>query len=83
MLTQLYYKMNLIYFKIMQNFRVLQNSTVEQLHKKLEFVEYLFRCSHNSIIFPRTECVELKPFDQKVERSSAKHPLNTPQQSWL
>ena len=28
MLTQLYYKMNLIYFKIMQNFRVLQNSTI-------------------------------------------------------
>jgi len=22
---------------------------MEQLHKKLEFVEYLFRCSHNSI----------------------------------
>ena len=38
------------------------NSTVEQLHKKLEFVEYLFRCSHNSTFFPRAECVELKPF---------------------
>jgi hypothetical protein len=38
------------------------NSTVEQLHKKLEFVKYLFRCSHNSTLFPRTECVELKPF---------------------
>jgi len=38
------------------------NSTMEQLHKKLEFVEYLFRCSHNSTLFPRTECVELKPF---------------------
>ena len=38
------------------------NSTVEQLHKKLEFVEHLFRCSHNSTLFPRTECVELKPF---------------------
>jgi len=29
--------------------------------QKLEFVEYLFRYSHNSILF-RTECVELKPF---------------------
>ena len=38
------------------------NSIMEQLHKKLEFVEYLFRCSHNSTLFPRTECVELKPF---------------------
>ena len=38
------------------------NSTVEQLYKKLEFVEYLFRCSHNSTIFPGAECVELKPF---------------------
>ena len=38
------------------------NSTVEQLHKKLEFVEYLFRCSHNSTLFPGAECVELKPF---------------------
>ena len=38
------------------------NSTMEQLHKKLEFVEYLVRCSHNSTLFPRTECVELKPF---------------------
>ena len=38
------------------------NSTIEQLHKKLEFVEYLFRCSHNSTLFSRTECVELKPF---------------------
>ena len=38
------------------------NSTVEQLHKKLEFVEYLFRCSHNSTIFPGAECMELKPF---------------------
>ena len=27
------------------------NSTVEQLHKKLEFVEYLFRCSYNSTLF--------------------------------
>ena len=27
------------------------NSTMEQLHKKLEFVEYLFRCSHNSTAF--------------------------------
>ena len=38
------------------------NSTVEQLHKKLEFVEYLFRCSHNSALFSGAECVELKPF---------------------
>jgi hypothetical protein len=38
------------------------NSTVEQLHKKLEFVKYLFRCSHNFTLFPRTECVELNPF---------------------
>jgi len=30
--------------------------------KKLEFVEYLFRRSHNFTIFSRTECVELKPF---------------------
>ena len=36
------------------------NSTIEQLHKKLEFVEYLFRCS--TTIFSRTECVELKLF---------------------
>ena len=27
------------------------NSTVEQLHKKLEFVEHLFMCSHNSTLF--------------------------------
>ena len=39
------------------------NSTMEQLHKKLEFVEYPFRCSHNSTFFTQTECVELKPFD--------------------
>jgi len=38
------------------------NSIMEQLYKKLEFVEYLYRCSHNSTLFPRTECVELKPF---------------------
>ena len=38
------------------------NSIVEQLHKKLEFVEYLFRCSHNSTLFSRAECVELKLF---------------------
>jgi len=38
------------------------NSIMEQLHKKLEFVEYLFRCSHNSTIFSRIECVELKLF---------------------
>jgi len=83
MLTQLYYKMNLIYFKIMQNFRVLQNSTVEQLHKKLEFIEYLFRCSHNSIIFHEQSVWSWNRLTKKVERSSAKHPLNTPQQSWL
>jgi hypothetical protein len=39
---------------------------MEQLDKKLEFVEYLFMCSHNSILFPRTECVELKPFGKKT-----------------
>ena len=52
---------------------------MEQLHKKLEFVEYLFRCSHNSTIFPRTECVELKKRRAKlknVEQSSPKHPLS-------
>ena len=38
------------------------NSIVEQLHKKLEFVEYLFRCSHNFTLFLGAECVELKPF---------------------
>jgi len=38
------------------------NSAVEQLHKKLELVEYLFRCSHSSTLFSRTECVELKAF---------------------
>jgi hypothetical protein len=38
------------------------NSTVQQLHKKLEFVEYFFRCSHNSTLFSRTECMDLKPF---------------------
>jgi len=38
------------------------NSNMEQLHKKLQFVEYLFRCSHNSTLFPRAECVELKLF---------------------
>jgi len=38
------------------------NSTVEQLHKTLEFVKYLFRCSHNSTLFSRTERVELKLF---------------------
>ena len=27
------------------------NSTIEQLHKKLEFMEYLFRCSYNSTFF--------------------------------
>jgi hypothetical protein len=27
------------------------NSTMKQLHKKPEFVEYLSRCSHNSTIF--------------------------------
>jgi hypothetical protein len=43
----------------------LTNFTVEQLHKKLKFVEYLFRCSHNSI-FLRTEYVELKPFGWKT-----------------
>jgi hypothetical protein len=32
------------------------------LQKKLKFVEHSFMCSHNSTIFPRTECVELKPF---------------------
>jgi len=37
------------------------NFIVEQLHKKLEFVEYL-TCSHSSFLFPRTKCVELKPF---------------------
>ena len=42
---------------------LLHNFTVEQLHKKLEFVEYLFRCLYNSTIFLPTECVELKPFD--------------------
>jgi len=36
------------------------NFTVEQLHKKLEFVEYLFSCSHNFIFFSWTECVKLK-----------------------
>ena len=41
---------------------VLLHKLVEQLHKKLEFVEYLFSYSHNSTLFPRTECVELKPF---------------------
>jgi hypothetical protein len=35
---------------------------VEQLHEKLEFVEHLFRCSHNSTLFLRTECMELKLF---------------------
>ena len=39
------------------------NSTVEQLHKKLEFVEYLFRCSHNSTLFSEAKYVELKTFD--------------------
>jgi hypothetical protein len=28
------------------------NLIVEQLHKKLKFVEHLFRCSYNSTIFP-------------------------------
>ena len=27
------------------------NSIIEQLHKKLESVEYLLRCSHNSTFF--------------------------------
>jgi hypothetical protein len=42
---------------------LLHRPIVEQFHKKLEFVEYLFRCSYNSTIFSRIECVELKPFD--------------------
>jgi hypothetical protein len=33
--------------------------------KKKEFVEYLFRCFHNSTFFSRTECVKLKPFSLK------------------
>ena len=38
------------------------NFTVEQLHKKLEFVECLFSCSYNFTFFSRTECVKLKLF---------------------
>ena len=38
------------------------NSIIEWLYKKLEFVEYLFRCSYNSTLFSQTECVQLKLF---------------------
>jgi hypothetical protein len=38
------------------------NFTMEELHKNIEFAEHPFRCSHNFILFPRTEYVELKPF---------------------
>jgi hypothetical protein len=39
---------------------------MEQLHKKLKFVKYLFRCPHNSTLFPQTECVELKTWSRAV-----------------
>ena len=57
------------------------NSTVEQLHKKLEFVEYLFRCSHNSTLFPRTESVELKPFGSKTWSEAEKREAEFVEQS--
>ena len=36
----------------------------EASQKKLEFVVYHFRCSHNSILFFRTEYMELKLSDK-------------------
>jgi hypothetical protein len=50
---------------------------VEQLHKKHEFIEYLFRFSHNSIFFfsnkvRGAETIWLK----NVERSSPEYPHN-------
>jgi hypothetical protein len=59
------------------------NSNVEQLYKKLKFVEHFFRCSHNYTLFPLTECVEVKLLAEKrgaelknLKRSGPKHPIN-------
>jgi len=38
------------------------NSIIKQLYKKVKFIKFLFRCSHNSTFFPQTECMKLKLF---------------------
>jgi hypothetical protein len=67
------------------------NSTVEQLYKKLEFVEYLFRCSYNSTFFSSirvrgAETVWLKNIGQswkrEAERSQTLSKIDSAQLAW-